>query len=618
MIAGKETKGQEMIRKLIGMGIIVTLAASVVCGQEIDWQSRRAGLGHQEKYRILVDKVLSKSNKWVLTDKHVDEIRDAGFNVLVPRVGGHSLGSVREHAEMARDRGMFYMSWVSTGKLTRNKLKKGQRGTKNMLVAKGITAPILSPNADEFWDILTDLVLGQARISAEVPSVIGAFFDFEGYAIEGRDHCYPLSYDDIILNRFAEAKGIELPTLDDAQRYPWLEKEGLHGEFREFQIDYWKQRCRKLRQQVDAINPAFQFIVYPIPGSLFTIEAFMPELATKEAPVIMAEHCTYGRWARLPLLHDDALKANQRILREKKAMMSFYAGMLGGMHYLYMSADDPAERGADPEFSAKNLVMISEMTNGYWIFYEGPTYDKADHASYFKWYSRANRAITSGRFEFWKEPREEHDSLGYPNMERRTNKPQVALYDMKLGMHWQVSEQDKYEVYEFQRPSLKYLEQFDVVVLQNFNKDLKSDDPIVTTLRKYVELGGGLFLTHDTAWFMASPFPEIANRGYPKNKVGHVRHVLDRKLIVAAKHEAVGDIAAGTEFTTEFTDHMIFSPGPKGTVLVENDFKDPVYVVGQCGRGRVAFSGSYYGYKNRLTGVEKDVFFSILDWLAGD
>ena len=189
---------------------------------------------------------------------------------------------------------------------------------------------------------------------------------------------------------------------------------------------------------------------------------------------------------------------------------------------------------------------------------------------------------------------------------------------MKSGMHWQVSEQDKYEVYEFQRPSLKYLEQFDVVVLQNFNKDLKSDDPIVTTLRKYVELGGGLFLTHDTAWFMASPFPEIANRGYPKNKVGHVRHVLDRKLIVAAKHEAVGDIAAGTEFTTEFTDHMIFSPGPKGTVLVENDFKDPVYVVGQCGRGRVAFSGSYYGYKNRLTGVEKDVFFSILDWLAGD
>ena len=29
---------------------------------------------------------------------------------------------------------------------------------------------------------------------------------------------------------------------------------------------------------------------------------------------------------------------------------------------------DPAVRGADPEFSGKNAVAISEVTDGYWIF----------------------------------------------------------------------------------------------------------------------------------------------------------------------------------------------------------------------------------------------------------
>ena len=36
--------------------------------------------------------------------------------------------------------------------------------------------------------------------------------------------------------------------------------------------------------------------------------------------------------------------------------------------------------------------MISEACDGYWVFYEGPKYDK-DHPDYFQWFTRANRAI---------------------------------------------------------------------------------------------------------------------------------------------------------------------------------------------------------------------------------
>ena len=57
-------------------------------GAHVDWQQARKALGHQDKFRVLVDKVLSKSTDWVMTEKHMDEIHEAGFNVIVPRVGG--------------------------------------------------------------------------------------------------------------------------------------------------------------------------------------------------------------------------------------------------------------------------------------------------------------------------------------------------------------------------------------------------------------------------------------------------------------------------------------------------------------------------------------------------
>jgi hypothetical protein len=77
-----------------------------------------------------------------------------------------------------------------------------------------------------------------------------------------------------------------------------------------------------------------------------------------------------------------------------------------GIPFIYAGGIDPVVRGADPEFSGKNAVMISEVTDGYWIFYEGPTYTKQDHADYWKWFTWANGAIADGNFKAQYEPRE--------------------------------------------------------------------------------------------------------------------------------------------------------------------------------------------------------------------
>ena len=609
-----------MARHLTELAIIsLTFAAVIARAEEVDWQARRGALGRQEKLRILVDKVLSGNNNWVMTGEHMDEIRDAGFNVVVPRMGGARLGTVREHAEMAHGRGLFYMSWVNGAVY----VKKGQTGAR-MLGANGKTAStIFSPNADEHWDWLTQLMLGQARISAEVPSVIGAFFDFEGYAMKGiPGNYFPLSYDEVILRRFARARGIELPELADDERYQWLKKEGLHEAFREFQIDSWRRRCRKLREQVDAINPAFQFIVYPIPGTLFSIEAFMPELATEKAPLLCADSASYDRTAGIGgvwLSHADGLRMNRHKLARNMNLPH-----IKKLPHLYMGGLDPICTGADPEFCGKNAASVSQLTNGYWVFYEGPR-PETTHPAYFAWFKRANRAIENGRLDFWQEPREGPDPQTLPSGPEakvapnrfETDQPKLGQLGWSKPMMQYAAREGGFEVHRLESLSLRHLKRYDLVVLQNLTVDLAADDPIVKALREYVRRGGGLFLARRAGWRLSTLFPEIARRGYSRAEFKTSgAYCLDNKYVVVAKHDAIGPVEPDTRFTGGFTDHVVFEPGPSGTVVVRNIYDDPVYIVGEFGKGRVVFTGVCYKVEKQIVDPERTILLSMLDWIS--
>lgn len=562
----------------------------------------RSTLGRTDKYRVLVDKVISPTNKWVFTGAHMQEIRDAGFNVVSPRIGGHDVPRARKQAELAAEHELYYMAWMR-GTLS-------AKGPLRMVWQDGKEQPLCSPNSDEFWDWTTEIVLGHARTSVEVPSFLGVFLDYENYAPESQGNCYALSYDSRILAEFAQARGKDVPDLAADQRYPWLKKEGLIEAFREFQIQSWRRRCRKLRQQVDAINPLFQFIIYPAPGTLFMTEAIFPEWGTQQAPLVLADATTYGRPSEF-MAEDKALAANRNALLANMA----YVRSRGVPHH-YAGGIDPVVKGADPEFSGKNASMLAHISDGYWIFYEGPRYTKDDHGVYFEWFGRANAEIAEGTFALQHVPRSAPENLGQTVVKRTTQKPQVGLYSMKTRMFEALEAEGTFEVHKVEGMSLEYLKQLDVVVLQNFNLSLPADSDISRNLRAYVEQGGGLLLGHDTAWFMESMFPEIAVRGYPKNNVEAERHVVETDLVVAQTHPSLGDAATGARFDTEFRDHMIFKPGAQGTTVIRNGFGDPVYVLGQVGKGRVMFSGSYYGYSNPLAGLEAKVFVSVLHWLG--
>jgi hypothetical protein len=364
---------------------------------------------------------------------------------------------------------------------------------------------------------------------------------------------------------------------------------------------------------VDEHDPTFQFCIYPAPGTLFMVEACYPEWATEQAPLILADACTYGRPSGF-LPHAEALNGNRRALAERMASVGET-----GIPFIYAGGTDPAVRGADPEFCGKNAVMISDLTDGYWIFYEGPKYD-VDHPEYFKWFSWANKAIAEGRFEAQHQPRETPDEWGLTKHEPQTDKPQLAIYGMKQRMLEQLEDYGRFEVHELRGNALEYLKGFDVILLQNFNVSLTFESDLVQTLRAYVQAGGGLMLAHDTAWFMASPFPEIAARARPDptHNVEAERHVVETDLHTTQRHPALGRLYPRMKLTPEFRDHMIFRPGADGTVIIANAFGDPVYVVGRFGQGRVVFSGCYYGYTSKLAGMEKRVLFSLLEWLVGE
>ena len=582
--------------------IFVSLAGTPACAAERD------ELGRSLKLTILVDKVMQPEAGWKTEEWMIEEAAQAGFNVFSPRRGYDDLEAVRQVTEWCAKYGIYHMPWMR-GTL---RVPDGAEAEGKKLVWEGGNEQELwSPNSDEFWEWTNRYIIEYAKMSAENQHLMGVFLDYENYSPGGSGNCYSLSYDDLILSKFAQAKGIELPALTLPGRKRWLEQQDLHEEFSEFQINHWRERCRALREAVDEHDPKFQLCIYPAPGTPFMLEACYPEWATEQAPLILADACTYGRSGGF-LAHAEALEANLKRLSERQEA----AKAMGGP-FIYAGGIDPAVRGADPEFSGKNAVMISEVTDGYWIFYEGPKYQE-DHADYFKWFAWANEAIAQGRFAAQHERRETPDTLGLTELvPEHPEKIQVVVCDSRPRIREMLAEDERYEVHEMEGNALSYLCGADVLILQNFNEPLGPKHPFVSTLRQYVAQGGGLFLVHDTIHFMASPFPEIAVRATPTKKVEAGYHVVETDLMTHIAHPALGEIAARTQFSTEFRDHMIFEPGAEGEVIIRNIFRDPVYVAGEVGEGRVVFSGCYYGYQRTLEGTEREVFDAIVEWLAG-
>ena len=364
----------------------------------------RADLGHKIKMTILVDKVMQPEAGWKTEEWMLKEAAAAGFNVFSPRQGFDDFAAVKQVSAWCERYGMYHMPWMR-GTLAAP--AGPEADGKRVVWANGGEQLLWSPNSDEFWAWTTKYIVEYARQSVTDKALMGVFLDYENYATGKQGNLYSLSYDNLIMGKFAQAKGLELPALEPAKRQAWLEENKLSAEFEQFQVNHWRERCRTLRQAVDKFSPEFQFCIYPAPGTMFMLQACCPEWATKAAPIILADPWTYGRPGRF-MSHGAGLKQNRNIMEA-----GLKVARDTNVPFIYVGGIDPVVGGADPEFCGKNAVMLSELTDGYWIFYEGPQY-KTTHREYFKWFTWANRAIAANDFRRWQEARETEDPSGLP------------------------------------------------------------------------------------------------------------------------------------------------------------------------------------------------------------
>ncbi len=616
---------QRQTLEIVKIGVLVIV---IVMGCAATSFAGRDDLGRSEKLRIMVDKVMHRS----LDDEGVvKETAAAGFNVICPRSGGSDLDRVRNVAQLAEKYGIYHMVWMRGTKGAQDKPERVRYVWPN-----GHVSNLYSPNSDEFWEWTNDLIINYAKISAEEPALIGVFLDYEVYDRPKFGNGYTLSYDLKILEEFAASEGIELPELKPAQRKPWLKQEGLHKEFEAFQVAEWRRRCRALREAVDEYNPQFQFCIYPIPGSKFEQEAACREWATQQAPIILGESGSYGQ-----RLHFESFEHALNSRWEQLVKDMQWAEELG-IPFMYVNGLDPAGVRGDPEHFGRSAVMISQIMDGYWVFYEGPDY-ATDHKDYFRWFKRGNQAIVEGNYAFWQQPRE--TPVSYIREPEHADRLQFAEVGIPSNIHSLLAEDANFEIVrmaERYQLDYKYLENFDVVALQSFNGGPNDPAVIADQLRKYVAGGGGLLLAHDLSWFGNSPFPRIASLKRPPQATGG-HATLKGDLQVISAHEALGLVKSGTQYSPVFPEHYVFDPGPEGTVLIQDEFGNPVYVVGTYGEGRVIFSGSFYPHPNQLinyygrplnelgqprlaewqsrggypAGTERELLLSIVNWLAG-
>ena len=617
-----------MLRHAVALllaGLIISGGANRLTGAPPD---DRTG-----KWRILVDKVVSHETRPNVTNDQVREIADAGFNVIVPRWGGDNLVIVRHGATLAQRNGIRYMPWIRASAYT-------QDPARMMVWRDGVvgTKALYSPNCEELWKKITELLEAHARLSRSIPSLVGTFLDFENYDTHGGyGHCYDLSYDELILDRFSKFANIEIPRLQPRDRYPWLVEHNHHDEFEKFQIGEWKRRCRALRDRIDAINPSFQLAVYPVPGPRFLEEAAYRNWSTRAAPLILADAATYGPPMRF-VKHKAALRENRRKLLDHIS----YVRKLG-IPFQYVGGVDPIVDPGNPEFHGKNADMIASVGDGYWVFYEGPTRGQDDHRKAFDWFARANRSIKRQTFHLQYQPRQTPERELPATIQRVPGKLTIAHDGVTIGLHKALNRTGRFHARSLESLDLKYLQSADIVWIQAGMRWMDGSPELVANLRSYVERGGRLLVTHlgwsktacahqhadkfATTLLDIHPVPamdmfrEVASWSAPRHDRCRGPYVLDDRIVVTDP-DFVPGLNTRTKLITNSPNHMVLLAGQHGRVIAEDGFGDPVCVSGQLGKGRVVLSGCYYGYWAPARtfpfgcAEERQLFYAMLDWLV--
>ena len=466
---------------------------------------------------------------------------------------------------------------------------------------------IACPANAGFWrGALEEPLKAYARVSRDLP-LVAVLLDWEIYARPKFRNQYGPCYCDACIDRYRTATGSKIPDLSADERNPWLRTHSELGAYDRVFYSRIEELARGLRAALDVENPKLS--IFLIPWSSPFLEAVARGVATKHAPVWVSNESTYGKTS--PSIPDDAaIAANVATCLDDRRRLDEL-----GIPYRYLAAT--YNGWGSPEFHGRALIRMAEVTHGYWFFEDVGWYrqkeEPIDRDDLYRCYAHANAEIRFGTYGDpwrWNVTQPHIPAPPIPN-----GKIGVAFSGDGGGRLAGLLDPERFSTYPAPLIEASALAGTKVLVLQNFNARLAPDNPVVTTLRRFVEKGGGLFLGHDTGYFMASPFPEVVPGPLDPPEKGDPRHILDLQIRIGSG-PGIPPVVADQTYETSFNDHLTFELGPEGTVLARDRYDHPVIVSATVGKGRVVYSGCWYGRLADAAGLEARLTRALLEWLA--
>jgi len=150
-------------------------------------------------------------------------------------------------------------------------------------------------------------------------------------------------------------------------------------------------------------------------------------------------------------------------------------------------------------------------------------------------------------------------------------------------------------VFSLPRIDIQALSYADVVIIPQCGS-YKIFNQGIEDIRKYVEDGGGVLLTHDAVGYRGhkAAFPEIG-KGITNPKLDTVKIIKEHPITKGLKKDE--------PFIHSYADHIAIKKGDKGEILVEDEKNNSVVVIGKVGKGKVVLNGMITGYASHERGI---------------
>ena len=263
----------------------------------------------------------------------------------------------------------------------------------------------------------------------------------------------------------------------------------------------------------------------------------------------------------------------------------------------------------NPYYHGRQAIEMSKITDGLWVWKLNKSKDyKYGRKNVFSILSQANHEIIRGRYNVPEEWFKQYPDNDKEKADVNANTALSGITSASLSLP------AGYIAFELKEINDETLKNTRLIVLQNFNVSLDTQSPLIQTLRDFVNSGGRLMLTHDTPFFMPSPFPKICKGYLNPDETGDGRHILDTLMNICHNQNIIPQFK-GESYTASFNDHLALEPGNDGNVIVRDKYNYPVIIAGTSEKGKVIFCGSYYN-KVRYGSMEQKILSSLIDWLV--